>query len=351
MRKILNSFIYLSLLTTLFACQARPVALIPPAQQMRSLRAQNIDAANWGAFLEDNQRFLFQEHDHNGDGVLQSAEVPHLGPSFSENDKNQNGVLEPEEVQMPPEVQTRILKQLQEHIQPPKTPEMSIFEDPGLEALPTPTELRAFRQTLQGPQSFEDRKFATPVLLVPGYAEPSWYFMYGIYKNLKKHGWAVEGINLFPNFATAQEQAAKVKERVEEMKQRYGVSQVHIVAHSFGGLISRYYMQEMNGLESVHELVTVATPHHGTYLAYLGIGKSTFQMVPGSDFLKALNANGFVYDPAEYMSIWSNLDEIVWPQKHAQMPDSDIRYVPWTGHLTIMFSQRTYGHIREALQN
>lgn len=354
MRIFFKSFIYLLLLSSLGACQA-PVLRISPVRGLsaRALRAQSQaqqSPLNWGQFLQDNQDFLFRQHDLNQDGVLQPEELPHLQQSFVEHDLNQNGVLEPQEVHPSSEIQQRIVSQLQRGLQLPQMPEMGLAENPEVEALPTPGEIHAFRQTVQSAQ-ISERKFETPVLLVPGYAEPSWYFMYGIYKDLKKQGWAVEGINLFPNFATAQEQAVKVQARIEDMKQRYGVDKIHIVAHSFGGLISRYYIQEMGGTQTVHDLVTVATPHHGTYLAHLGIGKSSFQLEPGSAFLTELNANGYAYEPVEYMSIWSNLDEIVWPQKHAIMPESDVRYVPWTGHLTIMFSQRTYGHIRQALQN
>ena len=173
--------------------------------------------------------------------------------------------------------------------------------------------------------------------------------MYGIYRNLKTNGWAVEGIDLFPNFAPAEEQAYKVQAKIEEMRTRYGVEQVDLVVHSFGGLISRYYIQELDGLEKVRNLVTVATPHHGTYAAYLGPGASAVQLRPDSDFLNHLNAQGFAYGSVRYTSIWSNLDEIVLPPKNSIMPESTVHYVPWTGHLTIMFSKRTYGHIRNAL--
>src|SRR5262249_49479656 len=122
-------------------------------------------------------------------------------------------------------------------------------EDPQLQALPGPAELERFEQQITKPiQSLAVSRHKTPVLLVPGYAEPSWYFMSGLYNDLKKDGWAVEGINLFPNFASAEEQAQKVKTRIEAMKRRLGVDKVNLVVHSFGGLISRYYIQDMGGV-------------------------------------------------------------------------------------------------------
>lgn len=218
-----------------------------------------------------------------------------------------------------------------------------------LESLPSPQELEQFTQELEQAEHSYKQLDRPPVLLVPGYAEPSWYFMYGLYRHLKKSGWQVEGINLFPNFATAEEQAKKIQTRIEDMKARYGVSQVELVVHSFGGLISRYYIQNMGGAAHVRNLVTIATPHQGTYVAYFGPGKSADQLKYKSPFIQALNAKGYAYPPVKYTSIWSNIDEIVIPQRSAVMPDSTVHQVPWTGHLSILFSKRTYAHVLAAL--
>ena len=107
----------------------------------------------------------------------------------------------------------------------------------------------------------------------------------------------------------------------------------------------------MDGATSVRNLVTIATPHHGTYTAYLGPGKSADQLKYNSPFIQALNANGYVYEPVQYTSIWSNIDEIVIPPRSAIMPESTVHQVRWTGHLSILFSRRTYTHVLAALRS
>ncbi|MGV3523044.1 MAG: alpha/beta fold hydrolase [Candidatus Sericytochromatia bacterium] len=336
----------LALLTALLlACQALPPAGLSKPSTLTTQSGQNA-SVSWLQFVEQDYQRVFDEHDRNRNGSIEAGEIPHATHSFAGADRNRDGRLSraealPDQASMA-RVANDIAQSLQDTAPAPRS------EDPQLDPLPTPAHMGQLRQEMAQPAQ-RRLNSKVPVLLVPGYAEPSWYFMYGIYRNLKAQGWPVEGINLFPNFASAEEQALKVKARIDDMRQRLGVDRVDLVVHSFGGLISRHYIQELGGTETVRQLITVATPHHGTLTAHLGPGESAVQLRPNSAFLKRLNGKGFAYAPVRYTSIWSNLDEIVIPPKNAIMPDSTVHYVPWTGHLTIMFSQRTYRYIREAL--
>lgn len=341
---------FLALLIFLAACQTPS---LPPPSPSALVRSQSTASATLSRFLQNQYRFVFDEHDLNRNGVIEPAEIPHATESFGRYDRNQDGVLSPAEIlpnasflNAQSEAMAKDLRQSQ--TPQPEDPQWEWALEKDLSRLESTfiREVEALR-TQKQVQSPVQRKI--PVLLVPGYAEPSWYFMYGIYRDLKKAGYTVEGINLFPNFASAEEQALKVKAKAEAMMKHYGSAKIHLVVHSFGGLISRYYIQNLGGTAVVDQLVTIATPHLGTYAAFLGPGESAVQLRPESDFLKKLNAQGFAYPPVKYTSIWSNLDEIVLPPKHSIMPDSQVFYVPWTGHLTIMFSQRTYAAIRQVL--
>lgn len=86
-----------------------------------------------------------------------------------------------------------------------------------------------------------------------------------------------------------------------------GDNRVYLVAHSMGGLVARYSIQN-GGASSVSRLLMLGTPNHGSHAAYqlvygglLGaFGEAVFgtdkeapsyaQMIPGSDFLRGLNA-------------------------------------------------------------
>lgn len=63
---------------------------------------------------------------------------------------------------------------------------------------------------------------------------------------------------------------------------------VHLVGHSLGGLVARYAVQRL-GLDRItRTVVTVATPHRGSPLAWLGPGPAVAQLRPGSALLRDL---------------------------------------------------------------
>ncbi|MFA6089044.1 MAG: alpha/beta fold hydrolase [Candidatus Woesearchaeota archaeon] len=59
------------------------------------------------------------------------------------------------------------------------------------------------------------------------------------------------------------EYANRLKEVVETVKRNTGKDKVIIVAHSMGGLVSREYIDELGGEDSVAKLVMVGTPNYG----------------------------------------------------------------------------------------
>jgi hypothetical protein len=89
--------------------------------------------------------------------------------------------------------------------------------------------------------------------------------------------------------------ALRLRELIDVIKYRTGFKKVNIVAHSMGGLVARQYIA-LFGEESVHKLVTIATPHNGTrgkiqqFCNFLGSSPECEDMSADSVFLKRLNA-------------------------------------------------------------
>ena len=63
-----------------------------------------------------------------------------------------------------------------------------------------------------------------------------------------------------------------------------------LIGFSMGGLVGRYYLQELEGADRCDGIFTVATPHYGTRMAWLWYGEGAHQMRPGSEFLADLAA-------------------------------------------------------------
>jgi pimeloyl-ACP methyl ester carboxylesterase len=82
--------------------------------------------------------------------------------------------------------------------------------------------------------------------------------------------------------------AAALVDAAAAVMARTGTPAVHLVGHSLGGLVARYAVQRL-GLDAVtRSVLTVATPHEGTWLARFGPGPSAAALRPGSAFLAAL---------------------------------------------------------------
>jgi pimeloyl-ACP methyl ester carboxylesterase len=60
---------------------------------------------------------------------------------------------------------------------------------------------------------------------------------------------------------TVEHNAHKLQERIDA---EFGGETVDIIAHSFGGLVARYYIQKLGGENRVRQLITMGTPHRGS---------------------------------------------------------------------------------------
>ena len=112
----------------------------------------------------------------------------------------------------------------------------------------------------------------------------------------------------------------------EEINQKWGTSsKFSLVAFSMGGLISRYYLQELGGASRCQGLYTIATPHNGSYVAYLYPGRGTTQMRPESEFLLKLKLSEHLYDSLEIpiTSYRSAVDIVMIPLKSPVWQGSD----------------------------
>lgn len=125
------------------------------------------------------------------------------------------------------------------------------------------------------------------VVLVHGILENGVSFE-SLRKRLVNHGIQCHVPQLKPNDARhgIDQLAETLKEDIDKEfgpKDRFA-----IVGFSMGGLVSRYYLQNLGGAERCDAFITVSSPHHGTNMAYAYPGKGARQMRPGSPFLKNL---------------------------------------------------------------
>ncbi len=189
-----------------------------------------------------------------------------------------------------------------------------------------------------------------PVLLVHGYFMSRACFIL-LYLRMRHTGKrTIFTINLRPRTASIEELAHQLSEKIEEILVLTKSDKVDIIGHSMGGIVSRYYIEQMNGAKKVNKLITIGSPHNGTKMAVFGIGANAKELHYGSEFMRGLNA-GPLSGEVKYYSLWSTIDNLVIPQESSILkePGVNIKFYG-IGHLTLLFSPRVFLKIMEILE-
>lgn len=130
---------------------------------------------------------------------------------------------------------------------------------------------------------FVSEDFFDPVIVIPGimgsqedalgwHLDPITHTYDNLILSFKDNGYE-KGKNLFEfpydwrndNVYTAE----KLKEKIDEIKEKTGLPAVDIVAHSMGGLLARQYIESDAYGNDVNQLITLGTPNKGAPEAYL----------------------------------------------------------------------------------
>jgi len=181
----------------------------------------------------------------------------------------------------------------------------------------------------------------TPILLVHGMVDNRSIFAL-LRRGLRRRGFGrVASINYSPLTTDVRVAAANLAEEVEALVAETGYERIHVVGHSLGGLIARYYVTRLGGDARVHTLVTLGTPHEGTVNAYALPSNLCRQLRPGSALMRELSA-AVPHCQTRFVAYWSDLDQMVFPQRNASLvhPDLAVRNVEMhaVGHMSLPIS-------------
>ncbi|MBC3843895.1 alpha/beta fold hydrolase [Streptacidiphilus sp. 4-A2] len=189
----------------------------------------------------------------------------------------------------------------------------------------------------RGPAAAGPRPGPPPVLLLHGLLDNRAVFT-PLRRSLLADGFDhLYAVNYSPLTADVPRAAAEFGRQVVRARQRYGGERIAVVGHSLGGLIARYYVQLLGGSAHVHTLVTLGTPHAGSYSALLlGPLPAARQLLPGSPVIRALQAPAPACD-TRFLSLWGDHDPLILPGHSALLLHPDLRAenirVPGVGHL------------------
>lgn len=160
-----------------------------------------------------------------------------------------------------------------------------------------------------------------PVLLVPGWLDTG-RDLAALRIRLVGSGWPgghVEALTFADNTGSNRDHAVELEFAVNALLERTGADQIDIVAHSMGGLATRWYLLITEDAP-VRRVVFIASPHRGTLSAHLSWGEARAEMMPESPFLDTLNARAPVPSGVEVITIRTSVDTHVVPAESATLP-------------------------------
>ncbi len=180
-----------------------------------------------------------------------------------------------------------------------------------------------------------------PVILVHGWIHNRSAFL-GISRTLRRHGFRhIHAFDYNPLVYDIPEVAGMLAAEVDRVLSITGASKAMIVGHSMGGVVSRYYVQQLGGESKIDTVITLGSPHRGTYAAYLGPGASAPQMKPGSGVMRALEESARPTD-VRWIAVYSDLDLLILPAVNAKLVHPALRAhnikVADLGHLSLLLS-------------
>jgi predicted alpha/beta hydrolase family esterase len=110
-----------------------------------------------------------------------------------------------------------------------------------------------------------------------------------------------------------------------------------LVAHSMGGLVARCWRAAQPGNAArVHHLLTLGTPHHGTFLARWGLDAATRQMRPDSAWLRQLATREAALPATPTTCFYSHSDHIVYPPPRAVLAGAAQRRLVGVAHVHLV---------------
>lgn len=193
-----------------------------------------------------------------------------------------------------------------------------------------------------------DNQQQNPVLLIHGIDDTGAVFQ-TMTSYLRERGWSVYTMDLVPNNGDVglDELAKQVADYVAS---NFAPEQpLDLVGFSMGGIVSRYYLQRLGGIERVQRFITISSPHYGTVLAYATQRPGGVQMRLNSDFLKDLNSDAAMLKQLNFTSIWTPYDLMIVPANSSQMPVARDVKVPVALHPWMLKDSRSLAIVAQAL--
>lgn len=188
-----------------------------------------------------------------------------------------------------------------------------------------------------------------PILLVHGINDTIAVFS-KMAPYLKGLGWSVHNFNMIPNNGNCRLDVL-AKQVADYVAKTFDPEQpIDVVGFSMGGIVSRYYIQRLGGVERTQRFVSISAPNNGTLTGYLSWRPGCVQMRPDSEFLQDLNRDAVdILRRLNFTVIWTPYDLMIIPSNSSQMPVGKEVTVPVRLHSWMLTDDRCLKAVVRAL--
>ena len=122
-----------------------------------------------------------------------------------------------------------------------------------------------------------------------------------------------------------------------------------IIGFSMGGLVARSYMRQFGDPQRIATFISISSPHHGTWLAWLENNPGVRDMRPGSAFLTAIDADAARFSSTRWVTIRTPLDLIILPSTSSLLTWAKNYTIPVLAHPLMVIDGRVIDCIIRSL--
>lgn len=169
-------------------------------------------------------------------------------------------------------------------------------------------------------------------------------------RRLQALGTPFVALNLEPVFGGIDDYAVAIEQAVRRLERATGRPPL-LVAHSMGGLAVRAWLRTYGADERIAGVVTIGTPHHGTWPARFGHSRNARQMRLDSRWLRDLAADEGPSRRARFTCFYGRCDNIVFPAATATLPGADNRLLPGVAHLRMIAHPAVFNEVLRRLSD
>lgn len=179
------------------------------------------------------------------------------------------------------------------------------------------------------------------VVLIPGINE-NYYFLSTLGNELNNLGYKVHVLDNW----NSRENIKLIAEKLSEKITKLNFNNAYIIAHSKGGLVAKYYLDNYNNSNKVKKIISISTPYGGSKLARLNIFNSLNEMSLRSEILSHIIKNEF--NNQKIINIYPKFDNHVIPNKNLYLEGAKENImIDIVGHTRILKSKELFEIIKK----